>query len=78
MAATPETATAPTRICEGAAGIWRNAFIRMPYAREFLTPAGLINDTFETAITWDRFESVSRHGQSRNRARHSGSDRGEG
>ena len=34
-----------------------DAFIRMPYAREFLTPAGLINDTFETAITWDRFES---------------------
>ena len=24
---------------EGAAGRWRNAFIRMPYAREFLTPA---------------------------------------
>jgi len=41
----------------GAAGIWRNAFIRMPYAREFLNPAGIINDTFETAITWDRFES---------------------
>ena len=42
---------------QGAAGLWRNAFIRMPYAREFLTPAGLINDTFETAITWDQFES---------------------
>jgi alkyldihydroxyacetonephosphate synthase len=42
---------------EGAAGLWRNAFIRMPYAREFLMPAGLINDTFETSITWDRFES---------------------
>lgn len=42
---------------QGAAGVWRNAFIRMPYAREFLAPAGLINDTFETAITWDRFES---------------------
>jgi alkyldihydroxyacetonephosphate synthase len=41
----------------GAAGIWRNAFIRMPYAREFLNPAGIINDTFETAITWERFES---------------------
>jgi alkyldihydroxyacetonephosphate synthase len=40
------------------AGIWRNAFIRIPYAREFLTPAGLINDPFETAITWDRFESL--------------------
>ena len=29
----------------------------MPFAREFLTPAGLINDTFETAITWERFEA---------------------
>jgi alkyldihydroxyacetonephosphate synthase len=42
---------------EGAAGLWRNAFIRMPYAREFLTPAAIINDTFETSITWERFES---------------------
>ncbi|HLW91001.1 MAG TPA: FAD-binding oxidoreductase [Roseiarcus sp.] len=41
----------------GAAGLWRNAFIRMPYAREFLTPAGIINDTFETSITWERFEA---------------------
>src|SRR6202035_4840234 len=54
---TPEAANAGDAHLEGAAGIWRNAFIRMPYAREFLTPAGLINDTFETAITWDRFES---------------------
>ena len=43
---------------DGAAGLWRNAFIRMPYAREFLTPAGLIVDTFETAITWERFEAL--------------------
>jgi alkyldihydroxyacetonephosphate synthase len=43
---------------EGAAGLWRNAFIRMPYSREFLTPAGLIVDTFETAITWERFEAM--------------------
>jgi alkyldihydroxyacetonephosphate synthase len=41
----------------GAAGFWRNAFIRMPYAREFLVPVGIINDTFETSITWERFES---------------------
>ena len=54
---TPEAARAGDAHLEGAAGVWRNAFIRMPYAREFLTPAGLINDTFETAITWDRFES---------------------
>jgi alkyldihydroxyacetonephosphate synthase len=55
---TPEDAAAKDAHLEGAAGIWRNAFIRMPYAREFLTPAGLINDTFETAITWDRFETL--------------------
>ena len=41
---------------EGAAGRWRNAFIRMPYAREITVRRGVINDTFETAITWDRFE----------------------
>jgi alkyldihydroxyacetonephosphate synthase len=41
-----------------AAGVrWRTAFIRMPYARELTVPVGLINDTFETAITWDRFEA---------------------
>jgi len=55
---TPEAAKAGEAHLEGAAGLWRNAFIRMPYAREFLTPAGLINDTFETAITWDRFEAL--------------------
>jgi alkyldihydroxyacetonephosphate synthase len=42
---------------EGAAGVWRNAFIRMPYAIERLILRGVINDTFETSITWDRFET---------------------
>ena len=42
---------------EGAALGWRTAFIRMPYARELTVPLGVINDTFETAITWDRFEA---------------------
>ena len=36
---------------------WRTAFIRMPYGRELTVPMGVINDTFETAITWDRFEA---------------------
>ena len=40
---------------EGAAGAWRNAFLRAPFYREVLTPMGLIVDTFETATTWDRF-----------------------
>ncbi len=42
---------------EGAALRWRTAFIRMPYARELTVPMGVINDTFESAITWDRFEA---------------------
>jgi alkyldihydroxyacetonephosphate synthase len=41
---------------EGAAGQWRNAFIRMPYGRNLSVGLGMIGDTFETAITWDRFE----------------------
>jgi len=41
---------------EGAAGRWRNAFIRMPYGRERMVGRAIISDTFETAITWDRFE----------------------
>ena len=42
---------------QGAAGQWRNQFLRAPYYRNYLTPAGVIADTFETAITWDRFEA---------------------
>ena len=42
---------------EGAAELWRTAFIRMPYARERMIRRAVIADTFETAITWDRFEA---------------------
>jgi alkyldihydroxyacetonephosphate synthase len=42
---------------EAAASRWRTAFIRMPYGRELIVPMGVIGDTFETAITWDRFEA---------------------
>jgi alkyldihydroxyacetonephosphate synthase len=41
----------------GAAERWRTAFIRMPYAHEVLVPAAVLNDTFETSITWERFET---------------------
>jgi len=41
----------------GAAGAWRDAFVRMPYWRDPAVGLGLIMDTFETAVTWDRFES---------------------
>jgi len=44
---------------EGAAGAWRNAFIRMPYYRDAIAGMGVINETFETACTWDRFEAFN-------------------
>jgi alkyldihydroxyacetonephosphate synthase len=50
-------APSPATRRDGAAGQWRNAFIRMPYGRNLSVGLGLIGDTFETAITWDRFES---------------------
>jgi alkyldihydroxyacetonephosphate synthase len=53
---TPEETGSSDARREGAAGLWRNAFIRMPYARERLVRRAIIVDTFETAITWDRFE----------------------
>jgi alkyldihydroxyacetonephosphate synthase len=40
---------------EGAAGAWRNAFLRAPYLRDALAQMGFVCETFETAITWDRF-----------------------
>jgi alkyldihydroxyacetonephosphate synthase len=40
----------------GAAGAWRDAFMRMPYWRDPAVGLGVIMDTFETAITWDRFD----------------------
>ncbi len=48
----------PEAHLQGAVGAWRRAFIRMPYNREQLTPRGIISDTFETSITWDRFEEL--------------------
>ena len=41
---------------EGAAGAWRKSFLNAPYLRDVLVRAGLITETFETSITWDRFE----------------------
>ncbi|HVN01711.1 MAG TPA: FAD-binding oxidoreductase [Caulobacteraceae bacterium] len=61
----PNAATATRR--EGAAGQWRNAFIRMPYSRNLSVALGMIGDTFETAITWDRFEALYEGARERTR-----------
>ena len=41
----------------GSSGTWRNSFIKAPYFREAFTRRGIIQDTFETAITWDKSHS---------------------
>jgi alkyldihydroxyacetonephosphate synthase len=43
---------------EGAAGNWRNAFVRAPYTRDAIVGLGLISETFETACTWDAFDAL--------------------
>ena len=37
-------------------GAWRNAFVQAPYLRDAFVAGGVISDTFETAITWDRWQ----------------------
>jgi len=39
-----------------ASSAWRDAFLAAPYLRDSLVCLGVLSDTFETAITWDRFE----------------------
>ncbi len=43
---------------EGASGAWRDAFVRAPYTRDALAAMGMITETFETAVTWDRFDEL--------------------
>jgi alkyldihydroxyacetonephosphate synthase len=40
---------------DDAVGSWRDAFLRAPYLRDVFVSAGILSETFETAITWDRF-----------------------
>lgn len=40
---------------EDAVGSWRSAFLAAPYLRDTFVALGVLSDTFETAITWDRF-----------------------
>jgi alkyldihydroxyacetonephosphate synthase len=52
----------PTRRGDGSAsgsseavGSWREAFLRAPYLRDVFVAIGVLSETFETAITWERF-----------------------
>jgi alkyldihydroxyacetonephosphate synthase len=46
---------------QGAAGAWRRAFLRGPYMRDAMVAIGILGETFETAITWNRFREF--HGR---------------
>jgi alkyldihydroxyacetonephosphate synthase len=41
----------------GATGAWREAFLRAPYLRDVFVAMGVLSETFETAITWERFDA---------------------
>jgi alkyldihydroxyacetonephosphate synthase len=41
-----------------AEGAWRDAFLRAPYLRDTLIASGILAETLETAITWDRFDGL--------------------
>jgi alkyldihydroxyacetonephosphate synthase len=41
----------------GVVGGWRDSFLRAPYLRDMLIAIGVLSETFETAITWDKFDA---------------------
>ncbi len=47
---------------------WRDAFLGAPYVRDTLVAMGVLAETFETAITWERFPALPRAGERRDRA----------
>jgi alkyldihydroxyacetonephosphate synthase len=42
----------------GGVSAWREAFIALPYLRDALLRLGVLSDTVETAITWDRLPAL--------------------
>jgi alkyldihydroxyacetonephosphate synthase len=53
----PNAAGAPAGR-DAAAETWRQAFFDMPYLRDGLVAFSAIVETFETAVTWDRFPAL--------------------
>jgi alkyldihydroxyacetonephosphate synthase len=47
----------PERPGGDAVSSWREAFLGAPYMRDVLVAMGVLSETFETAITWERFPS---------------------
>jgi len=53
-----ETRTDAEAARSGAVGAWRRAFLDAPYLRDALARMGMVSETFETAITWERFPEL--------------------
>jgi alkyldihydroxyacetonephosphate synthase len=45
---------------EGSAGAWRNSFLNAPYLMDTVAAMGMVSNTFETSITWERFPEFHR------------------
>lgn len=43
---------------QGVAGAWKAAFVEAPYLMNVLVSLGVLVDTFETAVPWDRFDAL--------------------
>ncbi len=46
---------------QGAAANWRDKFLRGPYLREHAIARGVMRDTVESCITWDRYMEFQEH-----------------
>jgi alkyldihydroxyacetonephosphate synthase len=56
-------------------GAWRDAFLRAPYLRDTLVAAGVLAETFESAVTWDRLPAFVRQVRERTEAALAGEGR---
>jgi alkyldihydroxyacetonephosphate synthase len=54
----PTTRTDEAAAREGPAGAWRSAFVRGGHLHDAFVRLGMVQETFETAVTWDRFPSL--------------------
>ena len=45
---------------EDSASSWRDSFLRAPYLRDTFVAMGVLSETFETAITWERLPAFHR------------------
>ena len=59
IASTPDDQSGPGGE-EAGSDRWRSTFLMAPYLRDTFVACGVIAETFETAITWDRFEDYHR------------------